>query len=97
VTHLESKETTVSTSVRENSPRQRRPYVERFRRLDSQQQAEELATLKRLYEDDGLSIRQIAERMESSYGFMHARLTEAGVNLAVNSTSYIAPAQQDQG
>jgi len=86
----------VSTPVRYNSPRRRRPYVERFRNLDCAQQAEELAKLKRLYEGDGLSIRQIAGRMESSYGFMYARLTEAGVNLAVNSTSYVPPAQQDQ-
>ncbi|WP_433294507.1 helix-turn-helix domain-containing protein [Actinoplanes sp. CA-030573] len=87
----------MSTPVREKSPRQQGPYVERFRNLDPQQKAKELAELKRLYEDDGLSIRQIAERMQSSYGFMHARLTEAGVNLAVNSTSYIPPTQQDQG
>lgn len=86
----------MSTSVRENSPRQRRPYVERFRKLTSQEQVEELAELKRLYEDDRLSIRQIAERKESSYGFMHARLTEAGVDLAVNSTSHVPPAQRDQ-
>jgi hypothetical protein len=87
----------MSTSVREDSRRQRRPYAVRFRNLDPQKIAEELAELKRLYEDDGLSIRQIAERKESSYGFMHARLTDAGVNLAVNSTSYVPPAQQEQG
>jgi hypothetical protein len=87
----------VSTSLRENSARPRRPYAVRFRSLTPQQKAKELAELRRLYEDERLSIRQIAERVESSYGFMHARLTEAGVDLAVNSTSYVPPALQDQG
>jgi hypothetical protein len=84
------------TSTREKTPRRRRPYAARFRKFDPQRQALELAELRKLYEDDKLSVRQIARRKESSYGFIHARLTEAGANLAANSTSYLAPTKKDK-
>ena len=84
------------TSHLEHTRRRRWPYAGHFRALDPQQRADELAALKKLYEDDKLSIRQIAERKESSYGFMHARLAEAGVNLAANSTSYVPPVQRSE-
>lgn len=86
----------MSTPTRDNSRRQQWPYAQRFRELDPQQQAHELAELRKLYEEDKLSIRQIAELKESSYGFMRARLVEAGADLAANSTSYLTPAQQDK-
>jgi hypothetical protein len=76
--------------------RQSSPYAQHFRALDAPRRADELVALRKLYEDDELSIRQIAARKEASYGFLRARLVEAGVDLAVNSTSYVPPAQQDQ-
>ena len=80
----------------EHARRQRWPYAEHFRELDDQQWAAELAVLKKMYEVDKLSIRRIAAIKRSSYGFMQARLVEAGANLAPNSTPYVPPARQGQ-
>ena len=78
------------------APRQRQPYTTIFQQFSADQRRAELAELKKLYEKDRLSIRQIAQRKQASYGFMHARLHEAGANLHTNSTFYRPPAPQDE-
>lgn len=34
---------------------------------------------RKLYQEEGLSIRQIADELQRSYGYTHALLTQAGV------------------
>jgi hypothetical protein len=59
-------------------------YTSKFHSLNPEQRQEELANLKELYEKDGLSIRRIAEKKSSTYGFIRARLLDAGVDISVN-------------
>lgn len=68
-----------------NDGQQRRPgrrhrfaYTDDFRSLSGSEREKELALLKKLYEQDRLTIRQIAGLVEASYGFMQKRLADAG-------------------
>ncbi len=67
--------------------RHRQPYSELFRELGPDERQEELDSLKALYDQDRMSIRQIAALKRSSYGFMQARLVEADVNVGSNRAS----------
>ncbi|BCJ51823.1 hypothetical protein Asp14428_32980 [Actinoplanes sp. NBRC 14428] len=59
---------------------QRRPYTEKFRSLGHRERRQERILLKQLYDQHRLTIRQIADLVNASYGFIHARLTEAGAS-----------------
>jgi hypothetical protein len=73
-----------TTAPRQRTSRQRQPYSEFFRELDPDHRHQELKHLKKLYDEDRLSIRQIARLKTSSYGFMQGKLVEAGANIAGN-------------
>ncbi|MEV6349591.1 hypothetical protein [Actinoplanes sp. NPDC051851] len=71
----------LSTVERGRRVRRRCPYTESFRALDADAQKEELRLLKTLYEQHGLSMRQIADLTDSSFGFIQLRLTDVGASV----------------
>lgn len=73
-----------TTAPRQRTSRHRHQYSEFFRELRPDQRRQELKHLKKLYDKDRMSIRQIAKLKHSSYGFMQGRLAEAGANIASN-------------
>ena len=73
-----------TTAPGQSASRNRRPYSEYFRELGLDERQKELTHLKKLYDQDRMSIRQIARLKRSSYGFMHAKLVEAGANIGSN-------------
>jgi len=73
-----------TTAPGQRAGRHRRPYSGLFRGLGPDERHTELAHLKKLYDEDRLSIRQIAAPKRSSYAFMQGRLAEAGVNIGSN-------------
>ncbi|RSM39604.1 hypothetical protein DMB66_58035 [Actinoplanes sp. ATCC 53533] len=73
-----------TTAPRQRASRHRQPYSRFFRELGPDQRQNELRHLKKLYDEDRLSIRQIAKLKTSSYGFMQGKLVEAGANIAGN-------------
>lgn len=72
------------TAPSHRAVRRRRPYSEFFRELSPDERHQELERLRKLYDEDRMSIRQIAELKRSSYGFMQGRLVEAGVSIGAN-------------
>ncbi|GAA0547155.1 hypothetical protein GCM10010172_31150 [Paractinoplanes ferrugineus] len=60
--------------------RHRFAYTDKFRSLTSSDREKELTLLKKLYEQDRLTIRQMASLVEASYGFMQKRLADAGAS-----------------
>ncbi|GLZ00780.1 hypothetical protein [Actinoplanes sp. NBRC 103695] len=60
--------------------RHRFAYTDTFRSLNGSDRETELALLKKLYEKERLTIRQIASLVAASYGFMQKRLCDAGTN-----------------
>ncbi|MEV4708217.1 helix-turn-helix domain-containing protein [Actinoplanes sp. NPDC049316] len=63
---------------RQRKARHRFPYTDKFRALTTDAQKKELSLLKKLYEKDQLTIRQIAGEVDASYGFIQQRLIDAG-------------------
>jgi hypothetical protein len=75
----------MATQLQQDRPtrRHRFPYTDRFRALTLGDREQELTLLKKLYEQDHLTIRQIAALLEASFGFMQQRLTDAGTTTSV--------------
>jgi hypothetical protein len=71
-------------ATRPRAVRRQIPYTTTFRNFSPAQRGEELAELKKMYEDDGLSIRRVAKVKTSTYGFIRARLLDAGVDISAN-------------
>jgi helix-turn-helix protein len=70
----------MATRVQQDPParRHRFTYTDQFRSLPRGDREQELTLLKKLYEQDRLTIRQLADLLEASYGFMQKRLADAG-------------------
>jgi helix-turn-helix protein len=81
--------------TRPRAVRQQIPYTSTFRDFSPSQRREELAELKQMYQDDRLSIRRIAEQKKSTYGFIRARLLDAGVDISANQKSKQQPEPGD--
>ena len=58
--------------------RHRFTYTEQFHSLPDSDRQKELTLLKKLYEQDRLTIRQLADLREAAYGFMQKRRADAG-------------------
>ncbi|GAA3348863.1 hypothetical protein GCM10020358_68910 [Amorphoplanes nipponensis] len=63
--------------------RHRFTYTDQFRSLTTSDREKELTLLKKLYEQDQLTIRQIAALLEASFGFMQKRLADAGATTSI--------------
>ncbi|WP_045740299.1 helix-turn-helix domain-containing protein [Actinoplanes rectilineatus] len=75
----------MSTEVEQARParRHRFTYTDQFRSLPHSDREKELTLLKKLYEQDRLTIRQLAALLEASYGFIQKRLADAGATTSI--------------